>query len=68
MKCIFCGNNAVVVRFIFLEMHFVVIIIVIISYVLKKEKERGQGLCENTKGGDEPKKLRSTALESTALR
>ena len=40
IKCLekhFCSiNNFVVVRCIFLEMHFVVITMVIISYVLKK--------------------------------
>jgi len=51
----FCGNNVVVVRCILLEMHFVVIIMVIISYVLKIEQEGGRRLCENTKGGHEQK-------------
>jgi len=52
----FCSiKNVAVVRCIFLEMHFVVIIMVIISYVLKKEQERCHRWCENTKGGREPK-------------
>jgi len=48
-------DDFVVVCCIFLEMHFVVIIMVIISYVLKKEQEGCRRLCENTKGGHEPK-------------
>jgi len=48
-------NNVVIVRCIFLEMHFVVIIMFIISYVLTKEQEGCCRLCENTKGGQEPK-------------
>jgi len=51
----FCGNNVVVVRCILQEMHFVVIIMVIISYVLKIEQEGGRRLCENSKGGHEQK-------------
>jgi len=34
----FCGNNAVKIRFFFVKMHFVVIIMVVISYVFKKEQ------------------------------
>jgi len=47
----FCGKNIVVIHCILLEMHFVVFILVIISNVLKKEKEDDRRLCENTEGG-----------------
>jgi len=64
----FCGNNVVVVRCIWLKMHFVVIIMVIIPYVLKKEQDGCRRLCENTKGFTNSEKLRDTASEGTALR
>jgi len=52
-----CGNNVVVVCCIFLEIHFVVIIKVVISYVLKKEQEEGCKLCEITKENHGPNKV-----------
>ena len=52
----------VVVRCIFLEMPFVVIIMVIISYVLKKQQEGCRRLCENTKGGHEPKTVEKHSI------
>jgi len=38
-------------------MHFVVIIMVIISQALKKEQDGGQTMCENNKGIHEKKKV-----------
>jgi len=46
----FCGNNAVRVRFFFVKMHFVVIIMVVISYALKKEQGGVAGFVKIPKG------------------
>jgi len=43
-------------------MHFVVFVLVIISNVLKKEKEDGRKLCENTKGGYERKTVEKHSI------
>ena len=51
-----------VIRCILLEMHFLVIIMVIISYVLKKKQEGGRRLSENTKGGYEPKTVEKHSI------
>ena len=59
-KMHFCGSNVVVVRCILQEMSFVVIIMVIISYVLKQEQE-GSLCVKIQKGVTNRKWLRNTA-------
>ena len=48
----FCGNNLVIVRCILLEMHIVYI----------KKSRKGRRLCENTKGGHEPKTVEKDCI------
>ena len=63
----FCGtlhsSNLVVVCCIFLEMNFVIIIVVIISYILKKDHKGGRcRLCEDTKGNHGPNKVEKCCI------
>ena len=63
-------KNVVVVCSIFLEQHFAVIIMVIMSYVpaLKTEYEGVTiKVCKNTNGVTNRKRLRDTTIEGMAL-